>query len=83
MSQDIINKIRLSPSDTGSAGVQIALKTMLISKVSEHLKTHKKDNHSRRGLTIAVEARKRLVNYLKATDETKYKQVIQALGLRK
>lgn len=78
---DIIKKFALHEGDTGSPAVQIALLTQQINLLTEHLKTHKKDNHSRRGLLQMVGRRRRLIEYLKGTDETSYKKVAKALGL--
>lgn len=79
--QNIINKYALGGSDTGSPEVQIALLSKKIEQLSEHLKSHKKDNHSRRGLLQMVGKRRRLLQYLKDTDETRYKKIASALDL--
>ncbi len=70
-------------SDTGSAEVQIALITERINSLTEHFKKHKKDHHSRRGLLMLVNKRRKLLKYLKTVDEEKYIEVIGKLGLRK
>ena len=79
----IIQKFALKEGDTGSPEVQVALLTDRINKLSAHLATHKKDNHSRRGLLQMIGKRKKLLAYLKAKDIERYKALIAALGLRK
>ena len=74
---------RLHESDTGSPEVQVALLTESISRLSDHLKNHKKDNHSRRGLLQMVNKRRRLISYLKGKDEDRYGQLIEKLELSK
>lgn len=81
--QKIINKFAREKGDTGSPEVQIALLTAQIDKLAEHLKTHKKDVHSRRGLLSMVSKRRRLLNYLKKRDEDRYKELTSALKLTK
>ena len=81
--QEIINQYRRDEKDTGSSEVQIALLTERINELTEHLKIHKKDNHSRRGLLKMVGKRRNLLNYLAKKDEATYKELIQKLGLRK
>jgi len=81
--QAIIAAYRLHESDTGSPEVQIALLTTRIQELTEHLKQHKKDHHSRRGLLKMVGHRRALLNYLKAKDNERYHAVIQRLGLRR
>ena len=81
--QAIIAAYRLHESDTGSPEVQIALLTTRIQELTEHLKTHKKDHHSRRGLLKMVGHRRALLNYLKEKDNQRYHAVIQRLGLRR
>ena len=81
--QQIINEYRRDEKDTGSSEVQIALLTERINELTEHLKVHKKDNHSRRGLLKMVGKRGNLLNYLAKKDEATYKELIQKLGLRK
>jgi small subunit ribosomal protein S15 len=70
-------------ADTGSPEVQVALLTERITNLTEHFKTHKKDNHSRRGLLTMVSTRRRLLDYLKKRDEPRYKALIEKLGLRR
>jgi small subunit ribosomal protein S15 len=70
-------------ADTGSPEVQIAVLTERISNLTEHFKSHKKDNHSRRGLLKMVSQRRRLLDYLKAKDDSRYKDVVKKLGLRR
>lgn len=77
----IIKKFATGDNDTGSPAVQIALLTEKIDKLSEHLKGHKKDNHSRRGLLQMVGKRRRLIAYLKSTDETGYKKLTKDLKI--
>lgn len=81
--QAIIAAYRLHESDTGSPEVQIALLTERITELTEHLKTHKKDHHSRRGLLKMVGHRRALLNYLKDKDNDRYHAVIKRLGLRR
>jgi small subunit ribosomal protein S15 len=78
---ETINRFKLHESDTGSPEVQIALLTDRISHLTEHLKIHKKDHHSRRGLLIMVGKRRRLLNYVKNKDVYRYRSVIKELGL--
>jgi len=79
----IIQKFAIKKGDTGSPEIQIALLTAQIEKLTEHLKTHKKDIHSRRGLLSMVSKRRRLLNYLNQKDEKRYQAVIKKLGLKK
>jgi small subunit ribosomal protein S15 len=79
----IIEKYRLHESDTGSPEVQIALLSHQISHLTEHLKIHKKDFHSRRGLLKMVGQRRGLLNYLKSNDIDRYRRIITELGLRR
>ena len=81
--QEIINQYRRDEKDTGSSEVQIALLTERINELTEHLKVHKKDNHSRRGLLKMVGKRRNLLNYLAKKDEEAYKDLVKKLGLRK
>ena len=81
--QEIIAKFGRKEGDTGSPEVQIALLTERINHLTEHLSTHQKDHHSRRGLLQMVGRRKGLLDYLKQTDIEKYRQIIADLGLRK
>lgn len=75
-------KIRRHDKDTGSPEYQIGLFTEQIKKLTTHLKKNKKDYHSRRGLLKMISKRRRLLSYLKANDEAKYKEIIQQLGLK-
>jgi small subunit ribosomal protein S15 len=70
-------------TDTGSSQVQVALLTQRINELTEHFKTHKKDNHSRRGLLKMVSRRRKLLDYLKRRDINQYHEIIQKLGLRR
>ena len=79
----IIAEYGKTPTDTGSPEVQIAILTKRISDLTEHLKTHKKDNHSRSGLFKMVGQRRRLLAYLKEKDIERYRSLIERLGLRK
>jgi len=81
--KDIIAKYSRTEGDTGSPEVQIALLTARINHLTMHLKTHKKDHHSRRGLLMMVGQRKGLLNYLKAKNIEKYRSLIADLGIRK
>ena len=81
--QQIINEYRRDEKDAGSSEVQIALLTERINELTEHLKVHKKDNHSRRGLLKMVGKRRNLLNYLAKKDEEAYKDLVKKLGLRK
>ena len=78
----IIKKFQTHKDDTGSPEVQIAILTKEIEQVSEHLKMHKKDNHSRRGLLKMVSKRKKLMTYLKGKDAKRYKKLVTNLGLK-
>ncbi|MBQ1333875.1 MAG: 30S ribosomal protein S15 [Clostridia bacterium] len=79
----IIAENRIHETDTGSPEVQIAILTERINHLTEHLKVHKKDNHSRRGLLKMVGKRRNLLNYLIKTDINRYRAIIQKLGIRK
>lgn len=79
----IIAEYGTSPQDTGSPEVQVALLTRRIQDLTEHLKAHKHDHHSRRGLLILVGQRRRLLTYLADTDITRYRSLIERLGLRR
>ena len=81
--QEIINAFRRDEKDTGSSEVQIALLTERINELTEHLKVHTKDNHSRRGLLKMVGKRRNLLNYLSKKNAESYKELVQKLGLRK
>lgn len=80
--KEIIQKFQRSPKDTGSSEVQIILMTERIQSVSEHLKAHPKDFHSRRGLMKSINQRRSLLSYLKRENQSRYQEVIGALGLR-
>jgi small subunit ribosomal protein S15 len=79
----LIDRFKLHDSDTGSPEVQIGLLTHRISYLTEHLKIHKKDHHSRRGLLILVGRRRRLLDYVKNNNVKRYRTIIEALGLRR
>jgi len=81
--QEIISTYKLHESDTGSPEVQIAILTNRINHLNEHLKMHKKDHHSRRGLLKMVGQRRGLLNYLMKNDIERYRDIIAKLGLRK
>ena len=81
--QEIIKNFGRDEKDTGSSEVQIALLTERINELTEHLKVHKKDNHSRRGLLKKVGQRRSMLQYLAKKDVTRYREVIKKLGLRK
>lgn len=80
---EIITQFATHEGDTGSPEVQVALLTARIDHLTEHLKTHKKDHHSRRGLLQLVGQRRRLLNYLQQSDVERYRSLIQRLGLRR
>jgi small subunit ribosomal protein S15 len=80
---EIIEKFKVHPTDTGSSEVQIALLTDRIQYLTEHFKVHKKDHHSRQGLLKLVGQRRSLLDYLKKKDINKYKTMLKELGLRK
>ncbi len=79
----IIDEFKVHDSDTGSPEVQVAILTNKINKLNEHLKSNKKDHHSRRGLVIMVGKRKKLLEYLNNNDAGRYRKLIKELGLRK
>ena len=81
--EEIIKGSETHEGDTGSPEVQIAIFTEKIKKLTEHLKTHKKDNHSRRGLLKMVSKRRKLLDYLMNTNKKRYTEVVKKLGLRK
>ncbi|MEE9325855.1 MAG: 30S ribosomal protein S15 [Cocleimonas sp.] len=81
--QAVIEEYRLSETDTGSPEVQVALLTAHIAHLTPHFAAHKKDNHSRRGLLRMVNQRRKLLDYLKKKDVTRYRTLIERLGLRK
>src|ERR1700688_5279885 len=80
---ELSTKYGRGPNDTGSADVQIAILTASINQLTEHLKIHKKDHHSRRGLLLQVGQRRRLLNYLQSADLERYRKMISDLGLRR
>lgn len=81
--REVIEQFKLHESDTGSPEVQVALLTQRITYLTEHLKVHKKDHHSRRGLLVLVGRRRRLLNYVKNKDIQRYRKIIENLGLRR
>ena len=81
--KQIIAEYGTSETDTGSAEVQVAMLSRRIADLTEHLKTHKHDHHSRRGLLLLVGQRRRLLNYLTRTDINRYRSLIERLGLRR
>ena len=81
--QDLIKEYATKTDDTGSPEVQVAILTERISNLTDHFKTHGKDNHSRRGLLKMVSQRRRLLDYVKASDEERYKKLIGRLGIRR
>ena len=81
--KELIDQFKLHDSDTGSPEVQVGLLTHRISYLTDHLKTHKKDHHSRRGLLMLVGQRRRLLNYVKNKDVRRYRGIIKTLGLRR
>ncbi len=81
--QELINSFKKHETDTGSPEVQIAILTARITYLTEHFKTHKKDHHSRRGLLKLVGQRRRLLDYLKKIELSRYKTVIERLGIRR
>jgi len=80
---NIIEQNKIHEDDTGSPEVQVALLTERITQLTEHLRTHKKDHHSRRGLIKMVGQRRKLLNYLTALDVQRYRNLCQRLGLRR
>jgi small subunit ribosomal protein S15 len=81
--KQIIDEYATAPGDTGSPEVQVAMLSRRISDLTEHLKDHKHDHHSRRGLLLLVGQRRRLLNYLAKTDIDRYRRLIERLGLRR
>ncbi|UPO77789.1 30S ribosomal protein S15 [Arthrobacter sp. Helios] len=81
--QAIIKEYALAEGDTGSPEVQVAVLSRRISDLTEHLKTHKHDHHTRRGLMALVGRRRRMLGYLRETDITRYRALIERLGLRR
>jgi len=80
---EIINEYKREEKDTGSPEVQVALLTERIKELTEHLKVHPKDNHSRRGMLKMVGKRRNLLNYLSKKDINRHRELVQKLGLRK
>ncbi|SIS56884.1 SSU ribosomal protein S15P [Roseivivax lentus] len=81
--QQVMKDYATAEGDTGSPEVQVAILTTRITALTEHFKTHKKDNHSRRGLLKLVAQRRKLLDYLKSRDEARYKTLIGKLGIRR
>jgi small subunit ribosomal protein S15 len=81
--QELIKEYATKAGDTGSPEVQVAILSERISNLTEHFKTHVKDNHSRRGLLKLVSQRRRLLDYLKSRDDARYQAIITRLGLRR
>ncbi|AVO46377.1 30S ribosomal protein S15 [Phreatobacter cathodiphilus] len=80
---ELIKEYATKAGDTGSPEVQVAILTERITNLTEHFKTHAKDNHSRRGLLKMVSARRSLLDYVKGKDEARYKSLIERLGIRR
>ena len=83
LKEQLIKDYALKAGDTGSPEVQVAILTSRISTLTEHFKTHKKDNHSRRGLLKMVAQRRKLLDYVKGKDEARYQDLIKRLGIRR
>jgi len=81
--QELVREYATKQADTGSPEVQVAILSERIKNLTEHLKTHNKDFHSRRGLLVMVGQRRRLLDFLKANSESRYDQLIERLGLRR
>lgn len=81
--QELVTEFGSTETDTGSAEVQVAILTERIQNLTEHMKQHKKDFHSRRGLLVMVGQRRRLLDYMKRKDKARYDATIQKLGLRR
>jgi small subunit ribosomal protein S15 len=81
--QELIEEFAIGQGDTGSAPVQIAVLTERIKNLTEHMQSHKKDFHSRRGLLVMVGQRRRLLDYVKDKDQAQYEALIKSLGLRR
>ncbi|GJD57727.1 30S ribosomal protein S15 [Methylobacterium dankookense] len=79
----LIKEYRADPKDTGSPEVQVAILTERIANLTQHFKTHGKDNHSRRGLLKLVSSRRSLLDYVKRKDEARYRALIERLGIRR
>jgi len=80
---ELITQFGDNPQDTGNTRVQIALLTARINELTEHLRTHRKDHHSRRGLLVLVGKRRRMLNYMQRHDLDAYRELIRELGLRR
>ncbi|MEN7972938.1 MAG: 30S ribosomal protein S15 [Verrucomicrobiota bacterium] len=80
---EVKNEYKLHDQDTGSAEVQVALLSSRIKELTEHLKMHKKDHSSRRGLIMMVNKRRKLLSYVQKKDEARYKELIEKIGLRR
>jgi len=83
LKEQLIKEYATKEGDTGSPEVQVAILTSRITTLTEHFKSHKKDNHSRRGLLKMVALRRKLLDYTKAKDEERYKSLISRLGIRR
>ncbi|MEM9717047.1 MAG: 30S ribosomal protein S15 [Pseudomonadota bacterium] len=83
LKEQLIKDYALKEGDTGSPEVQVAILTSRITTLTEHFKTHKKDNHSRRGLLKMVAQRRKLLDYVKGKDEARYQDLIKRLGIRR
>ena len=83
LKEKLIKDYALKEGDTGSPEVQVAILTSRITTLTEHFKTHKKDNHSRRGLLKMVAQRRKLLDYVKGKDEARYRDLIKRLGIRR
>lgn len=81
--QELVQQFGDSPADTGRTEVQVALLTERINQLTDHLRTHRKDHHSRRGLLMLVGQRRRLLNYLQRDDLERYRSLVRELGLRR
>ena len=81
--QELISKFATKPGDTGSPEVQVAILTERINNLTDHFKAHKQDHHSRRGLLAMVATRRKLLDYVKGKDESRYTKLISELGIRR
>jgi small subunit ribosomal protein S15 len=81
--KEVIGEYQKSPNDTGSPEVQVAVLSERITNLTEHFKSHVKDNHSRRGLLKLVSQRRQLLDYVKRSDEPRYRSLIERLGIRR
>ena len=81
--QELVKEYATANGDTGSPEVQVAILTERIKNLTEHFQTHKKDNHSRRGLLKLLSQRRKLLDYVKGRDEARYKSLIERLGIRR